>query len=197
MMGKWLSGSWVLLLLLVGLQMPSWAEDSAKEEDTAKQDVATRFGFALSYGNSFHPNNDIGFLMANYVALFDYDKIWRHSAPEALRFKLEVSLGSTTTPKPWIIASTGMMALYYLDPLSTSWLRPYIEGGIGIIYTGFRVEGQGSHLNFNPRAGIGAEFPLEKEILFTSLRWDHLSNAGLSEDNTSVDSVVLMFGAYF
>ncbi|HIJ36683.1 MAG TPA: acyloxyacyl hydrolase, partial [Deltaproteobacteria bacterium] len=122
-MRKWLSGGWVVLFVLFSLQGPSWGEDSAEK------DVATRFGFALSYGNSFHPDNDIGFLMANYVALFDYDKIWKHSAPEALRFKLEVSLGSTTTPKQWFMASTGMMALYYLDPLSTSWFRPYVEAG--------------------------------------------------------------------
>ena len=189
--GRWLFGGWVVLFVLVNLQGPSWGQDSEEDE------VLSRFGFALSYGNSIHPDNDIGFLMANYVAIFDYDKIWQHSVPEALRFKLELSLGSTTTPKQWIMASTGMMALYYLDPLSTSWFRPYVEAGIGIIYTGFRVEGQGSHLNFNPRAGIGAEFPLGEEILFTSLRWDHLSNAGLHEDNVSVDSVILMFGAYF
>jgi lipid A 3-O-deacylase len=182
---------WVVLLVLATLQGQSWGQDSVEGE------VLTRFGFGLSYGNSFHPDNNIGFLMANYVALFDYDKIWKHSAPKALRFKLELSLGSTTTPKQWVMASTGMMALYYLDPLSTSCFRPYVEAGIGFIYTGFAVEGQGSHLNFNPRAGIGAEFPLDKEILFTSLRWDHLSNAGLNEDNTSVDSVILMFGAYF
>ncbi len=190
--GRGLCGGWLVLLMLLFLQGASWGEEEAPEEY-----VPTRFGFALSYGNSFHPDNDIGFLLANYVALFDYDKIWKHSAPTALRFKLEVSLGSTVTPDQSMMASTGMMALYYLDPLSTSWVKPYIEGGIGIIYTGFRVEGQGSHLNFNPRAGVGADFPLEKETLFASLRWDHLSNAGLSEDNTSVDSVIFLFGAYF
>ncbi len=186
---------WTIFLLFMLLDGTVVAQDKNAEEVPAE--VPTRIGFALSYGNSFHPDDNIGFLMGNYLALFDYDKIWPHSAPENLRFKLELSLGSTTTPDQWVMASGSMLALYYLDFLNSTAVRPYIEGGIGLIYTGFRVEGQGSHLNFNPKAGFGLEFPLDRETLFTSLRWDHLSNAYLSRDNTSVDSVILMFGFYY
>ena len=182
---------WLAFFALMLFSETSLAEDQNTEE------VPTRFGFALSYGNTFHPDNKIGFILANYLVLFDYDKIWPHSAPENLRFKVECSLGSTTTPDNWVMASAGMLALYYLDFLDSETVRPYIEGGIGLIYTGFRVEGQGSHLNFNPKAGFGFEFPIGRETLFTSLRWDHLSNAYLNKDNTSVDSVILMFGCYF
>ncbi|MCG6878914.1 MAG: acyloxyacyl hydrolase [Deltaproteobacteria bacterium] len=182
---------WMVFLAVLLLSQPLRAEDQNEKE------VPTRFGFGLSYGNSFHPDSKIGFILANYLVMFDYDKIWPHSAPENLRFKLEFSLGSTTTPENWPMGSAAMMALYYLDFLDSEAVRPYIEGGIGLIYTGFRVEGQGSRLNFNPKAGFGFEFPIGRESLFTSLRWDHLSNAYLNEDNTSIDSVVLMFGAYF
>ena len=178
-----------LVLLLFG--------GTVRAQDPKEEAVPTRFGFGLSYGNSFHPDNDIGFIQANGYVMFDYDKIWPHKAPENLRFKLEFSLGSTTTPDNWPMGSAAMMALYYLDFMDSEVVRPYIEGGIGLIYTGFRVEGQGSRLNFNPRAGFGFEFPIGKESLFTALRWDHLSNAYLNSDNTSVDSVIFMFGAYF
>ncbi len=171
--------------------------ETSSAEDQSTEEVPTRVGFALSYGNTFHPDNKIGFVLANYLVMFDYDKIWPHSAPENLRFKLEFSLGSTTTPDHWAMASASMLALYYLDFLESKAVRPYIEGGIGLIYTGFRVEGQGSRLNFNPKAGFGFEFPMGQESLFASLRWDHLSNAYLNRDNTSVDSVILMFGVYF
>ena len=182
---------WMAFLTVLLFTQPLRAEDQNENE------VPTRFGFGLSYGQSFHPDSKIGFILANYLVMFDYDKIWPHSAPENLRFKLEFSLGSTTTPENWPMGSAAMMALYYLDFLNSEAVRPYIEGGIGLIYTGFRVEGQGSRLNFNPKAGFGFEFPIGRESLFTSLRWDHLSNAYLNRDNTSVDSVVLMFGAYF
>ena len=182
---------WTAFLAVLLFAQPLRAEDQNEEE------VPTRFGFGLSYGQSFHPDSEIGFILANYLVMFDYDKVWPHSAPENLRFKLEFSLGSTTTPENWPMGSAAMLALYYLDFPDSKAVRPYIEGGIGLIYTGFRVEGQGSRLNFNPKAGFGFEFPIGRESLFTSLRWDHLSNAYLNRDNTSVDSVVLMFGAYF
>ena len=184
----------VILVVFVALLLFG---KTSSAEDQNTEAVPTRFGFALSYGNSFHPDNDIGFLLANYLIMFDYDKVWPHSAPENLRFKLEFSLGSTTTAEHQPMGSAVMMALYYLDFLDSAAVRPYIEGGIGLIYTGFRVEGQGSRLNFNPKAGFGLEFPMGPESLFTSLRWEHVSNAYLNDDNTSIDSVVLMFGAYF
>lgn len=181
----------VFAFLLLLFQGPVEAEDSQPENDTLKM------GFALSYGNSFHPDNDIGFIQANYLAMFNNEHFGTQTLPKNLRFKVELNFGGTTTPDHWLMVSGAGLALYYLDFLDSPSVRPYIEGGLGIIYTGFRVEGQGSHLNFNPKAGIGLEFPMGRQSLFTALRWDHLSNANLSRDNTSVDSVIFMFGAYF
>ena len=179
------------LMLLILLPHGAWGEEN---QTTLVQD---RYGFALSYGNTFTPDSDIGFWKGTLWAMFDYDKIWGHKAPEALRFKIELTLGSTTRPDYKVIASTGMMALYYLECLSTRFMTPYIEGGIGVIYTDFQVDGQGSRINFNPQAGFGMEFPLGQETLFTALRWDHISNGGLNKDNQGVDSYVFMIGAYF
>ncbi|MFO7985988.1 MAG: acyloxyacyl hydrolase [Desulfatiglandaceae bacterium] len=184
---------WAGIALLLLILLPS----SGRAEEKQTDPVRDRYGFALSYGNTFTPDSDIGFWKGTLWAMFDYDKIWGHSAPEALRFKVELSLGSTTRPEYKLMASTGMMALYYLDCLSTRFMTPYIEGGIGIIYTDFQVEGQGSRINFNPRAGLGVEFPMGRETLFTALRWDHISNGGLNKDNQGIDSCIFMVGVYF
>jgi lipid A 3-O-deacylase len=183
----------LMVLFLMVVLFPSMGRG---EEEGAKP-VPNRYGVALSYGNSFFPDGDIGFWMGTLLGIFDFDKIWYQSVPDGLRVKVEVSLGSTTKPDYDVMASAGVMILYYIDALSTGFMTPYIEGGLGVIYTNFQVEGQGSRINFNPRAGFGADFPLGRETLFTALRWDHLSNAGLSSHNQSVDSVVFMVGVYF
>jgi hypothetical protein len=36
----------------------------------------------------------------------------------------------------------------YLEVISSDRLVPYLEGGIGVFYTDFQVEGQGSRINF-------------------------------------------------
>ncbi len=191
---KGIGRRWLFIVLLfVGGLLPG---TGMGEEPPLRPDP-NHYGFALSYGNSFFPDGDIGFWMGTLLGIFHFDKIGEQVIPDSLRLKVEVSLGSTTRPDHDLMASAGAMVLYYIHPLSTPFMTPYIEGGLGIIYTNFQVEGQGSRVNFNPRAGFGAEFPLDGKTFFSALRWDHLSNAGLSKDNQSVDSVLLMVGVHF
>ena len=150
----------VFAFLLLLFQGPVEAEDSQPENDTLKM------GFALSYGNSFHPDNDIGFIQANYLAMFNNEHFGTQTLPKNLRFKVELNFGGTTTPDHWLMVSGAGLALYYLDFLDSPSVRPYIEGGLGIIYTGFRVEGQGSHLNFNPKAEDWPGIPHGPSIAF-------------------------------
>jgi len=183
-----------LLLAVLVFVCPAYAE----EDESAH--VETRYGLSLAYGNTYDPTGDIGFLLLTGVALFDYDRIWPHRAPPALRFKVEGAAGVTVKSefRGRFVASLGVFALYCLDGLSGKGLRPYIEGGIGVIYTDFQVEGQGLRFNFNPHLGIGAEFPSgSKELYFASLRLHHISNAGLDDENRGVNSVVFMFGRFF
>lgn len=159
---------------------------------------ATRYGLSVTTGKTYRLKNDINFYMLSGFALYDYDKIWRHKAPEALRFKVEASIGAAHYQKTRLVTSMNMFALYYLDMFKTSKLKPYIEGGIGIIYTDFQVRGQGLRINFNPQLGIGTEIKTENDnTYYLSLRLHHISNGGLDEDNRGIDSVMGMFGFYF
>ena len=161
-------------------------------------DIPTRYALAASIGNTFDPTDDITFFQLTGVIMWDYDKVWRHWAPEPLRFKIEATAGVATSPRTRGMGSMGMMALYYLESISNHRFNPYIEGGIGLIYTGFKVDGQGSRLNFNPQVGIGTEVrPETGPPYFGAVRLSHISNAGLHHDNRGVNSVVLMIGRYF
>lgn len=166
-------------------------------EEGQKHEVPDRYGLAITLGNTYDPDNDTSFAMLTGFAIYDYDKIWPHAAPENLRFKVEGSIGSTLESDTDFMASAGIAALYYLDSVSLRGFRPYIEGGIGLIYTGFKVPGQGLHLNFNPQAGIGAEFEMGSKSVWSSLRLHHLSNMGIDDENRGVNSVVLLIGTFF
>jgi lipid A 3-O-deacylase len=188
---------WMNAFLLIAAFLfvgPAYAEEDEGE------DVETRFGLSLSYGNSYTPTGDIGFLLLSGMALFDYDRIWPHRAPSALRFKVEGAAGATVASeyRGKFMASMSIFALYYLDALSGKALRSYIEGGIGVIYTDFQVEGQGLRFNFNPQFGFGAEFPREsKKPYFAALRLHHISNAGLDDENKGINSIVFTLGRFF
>jgi lipid A 3-O-deacylase len=170
---------------------------AAGEKST--DEIPTRYGLAGILGHTFDPVSDINFLQITGFGMWDYDKVWHHWAPDPLRWKLEGTAGATTSPNTRAMISIGMMALYYLEPLSTSRLLPYVEGGIGIIYTDFQVEGQGSRFNFNPQIGIGAEIKREDsdKPFFVAIRLSHISNAGLSSENRGVNSYLIMIGRFF
>jgi hypothetical protein len=184
----------VMLIAALLFASPISAEEGKDDR------VETRYGVSLAYGNTYDPTGDIGFLLLSGVVVFDYDRIWPHRAPQALRFKVEAGAGSTLTSefRGRFVASIGVLALYYLDRLTGRGVRPYVEGGIGVIYTDFQVEGQGLRLNFNPQLGIGAEFPAgSKTPFFAALRLHHISNAGLDDENRGINSVVFTLGRFF
>jgi hypothetical protein len=180
-----------LLLSVVFHPIPLRSETITGEVNPAA--VPNRYGMALIGGNTYSPTNDISLFMVSGFALFDYEKVWHHQAPAPLRFKTEFAFGGASGSERGFVGSAGITALYYVDPLSGRSFRPYVEGGIGLIYTDFRVQGQGLHLNFNPQAGIGVELT---SGVFAAARLHHISNGGLSHNNQGVNSVVLMIGRF-
>ena len=155
----------------------------------------TRAGLAFSCGVSYSPSG-VDFCLLTGILLFDYDRVWPQEAPETLRFRVEYSLGAITEPRTRLMTSANMIAHLYYPGRSAGRVRPYVEGGIGIIYTDFKVEGQGLRINFNPLLGLGFEFGPDP-ALFVEMRIHHISNGGLDEENRGVNSVQLMFGRYF
>jgi len=157
-----------------------------------------QYGVSAEYGYTFDPGQDITFLLARVFAIYDYGTVWRQDRPKALRFKVEGAIGSTLTPRTDLMVSANMLALYYPGRLTGRSLRPYLEGGIGVIYTEFRVKGQEYHFNFNPLLGVGCELPQQNgRNPFAAIRLHHLSNAGIGPDNRGVNSVELQVGRYF
>ncbi len=173
-------------------------EASAFGEKKTDKTTEPRYGLGISLGLGYDPSDARNFMGLTGIALYDYEAIWPHRAPDQLRFKLEGSLGGTICSGPDFFASAGFLALYYFDGLSTSLLQPYIEGGVGLIFTEHKVKGQGSRINFNPQAGLGMDIsPETGPDFWVSLRLHHLSNAGLKKDNRGVNSLVLQGGKFF
>jgi lipid A 3-O-deacylase len=184
--------------ILISLFLFLSASGFSRGADEPSRPVPNRYGMAISGGNSYSPENDISYVLLTAFGLFDYRKVWGHRAPEALRFKVEGTVGTTTRPDRKLMTSANMFALYYLKGLTSKAFRPYVEGGIGVIYTDFQVEGQGLRFNFNPQAGIGVEVGEETDRpFFFAVRLHHISNAGLDHDNKGVNSVLLLTGMFF
>jgi lipid A 3-O-deacylase len=160
--------------------------------------LPNQYGISGEYGYAFDPRRDINFVMARVFGIFDYGSIWHQNRPKSLRFKVEGAVGSTVNPAGDFMASANILAMYYPGLRAKQSLRPYVEAGIGVIYTELRVKGQGLHFNFNPLLGVGCELPQQDgKNPFTAIRLHHISNGGIYHENRGVNSVELQVGRYF
>ena len=168
----------------------AWAAESTHYEPS-------RYGAGLLLGQVYDPE-EIGLAILQGVLLVDYDRIFPHRAPASLRLKFEGNLGLTTDGRNRLLISVDMLALNYLSRFAVADGTPYVEAGIGLIYTDFRVEGQGLRFNFNPQVGVGLEYALPKGgALTTALRFHHVSNGNLYHENRGMNSALLMIGYLF
>lgn len=67
----------------------------------------------------------------------------------------------------------------------------YIDGGAGILGTTREVPSAGSHFNFTPQVGGGATVRINgDQRLMVGLRWHHISNADIYDNNPGRDSLM-------
>ena len=155
-------------------------------------------GVALNFGSSYDPDPTFRFAQLSLMALYDYEQIMSHPAPEALRFKIEGSVGAADVSSNRAMVALNIFALYYLNGLSHGDFKPYVEAGIGIAYNDFQVDGQGMRFNFNPQAGIGTEWQMfGTQRWYSALRAYHLSNGNLHSDNRGINAVLFQLGISF
>jgi lipid A 3-O-deacylase len=147
------------------------------------------------YAGRAYDWSDLYFFQASWQSLYDYETIWGHRAPEGLHIRFEGDLGvakGTEFSGERLVASGNFLAVYEFGTPQRGRFVPYVEAGVGLIYTDFQREGQAYRVNFNPVAGVGIRYG----TTFLTLRLHHLSNGGLNEDNRGINSVVLGFGIY-
>ncbi len=189
-MSRWLTA----LLLVTSCLFGSVAVGQAQEPESGY--LANRYGFSVLAGGAYDPDH-FGLVIVQGVALLDYDKVAWHRAPDTLRLKLELNLGLRTDPDPRLLLSGNALALYYLRQPEKSW-RPYLEAGIGVIYTDFQVDGQGLRINFNPQFGAGVEHALTNgDAVTMGVRFSHVSNGNLHHDNRGINAALVSWGYLF
>ena len=77
-------------------------------------------------------------------------------------------------------------------------LRPFVEGGEGILYTDLRKQNLGTRMQFSSQIGAGLEYALGPDLALTlGGRFRHISNAGLSKRNPGISTIYGLIGVTF
>lgn len=184
----------LLFPLLAGLLQPG---------ASPARDFDPRWGFAGSFSRTVISTKPMSFVMAHGVLSLDYESFWFHPAPKSLRFKIEPAVGKVVdvpgdAPADGALLSLNAFAQFMPEFAAVGRFHPYVEGGIGGIWTSFRLRHQGSNLNFNPQLGVGVEYSNpDGPDLFAAVRLHHVSNANLARENRGINSVMVLLGCLF
>jgi hypothetical protein len=88
---------------------------------------------------------------------------------------------------------------FKLNFLPQSWIQPFVAGSVGFLYFQHDIPvPDSSRLNFTPEAGLGVQFFLAPQRALTlGYKFQHISNAGISDRNPGLNSHVIYAGFSF
>jgi hypothetical protein len=92
----------------------------------------------------------------------------------------------------------GVSPLFARLTFGGSAVRPFIEGGEGILYTDLRKQRLGTRMQFSSQFGAGLEFALDDDRSLTiAARVRHMSNAGIASSNPGITTLFGLIGITF
>jgi lipid A 3-O-deacylase len=148
------------------------------------------------YGGTAYDWSRMSFCLVNFQRLYKYSDVCPHNTPDRAKMKFEFNIGAaegSDFPGQRIMVSGDILSVYEFDSPKNTKIVPYIEGGVGLIYSDFQRPDQGLRFNFNPVAGAG----LRMGSKYIVVRLHHISNGGTNDNNRGVNSIMLGVGAYF
>jgi hypothetical protein len=159
------------------------------------QKGATEWGLGIGFGDNFHISTDIKEDIQYYFLNLSWGKIlkeWERSG--SLEFLTEGFLAYSRQDSKDRYA-VGITPLFSYDFKSFGKAIPFLELGVGVLYTSLNPKHFGSHFNFTPQGGVGFRYAIARDTFVKlSYRIHHILNAGLSEDNRGIDSHLFSLG---
>ena len=164
----------------------------AKGIEPDRFELRAGFGYQFNNNPDLDPLNEVLLLPSMTVPISDV------MGPSWFRGKFEWNpeLYCATFTKPFvrpIIGITPLQFQYALEPIRR--FAPYITGGAGVLWTNLKRHETDSHVNFNSQAALGVRYALtQRSSLIAEYRYTHVSNAGIREPNSGLNTNSFLVG---
>jgi hypothetical protein len=149
---------------------------------------------------------------STYIRYFAiHSDVGFHLWERADRWFAERNIGALWIIEPWVafvsdqhgINKTdsfeiGVSPLFGKLTFGDARVRPFVEGGEGILYTDLRKEHFGTLFQFSSQFGGGVEYEIRPGVAFTiAARLRHMSNAGIAGSNHGLNTYMGLIGLTF
>jgi hypothetical protein len=92
----------------------------------------------------------------------------------------------------------GVSPLFAKLTFTDATVRPFVEGGLGILYSDLRKQGMGTQMQFTSQVGAGIEYQVRSDLSLTfAARFRHMSNAGIHGGNPGLNLLYGLVGVTF
>ena len=187
-------------LLVVFTIAPVWAEPDTTPEEPHKW--LREISLVTGYGTASLQKKSADYEIIPILPQFGFDI---NPLLEKMSITPRGTLEFVTEPiinvviSPDANAEMGFSLLLKYSDKITSRIAPYIEGGPGVVYTTQHTHEQGTQYNFLSQVGAGLQFFLNDNYALTGgYRFRHMSNAGITHDNSGINHHFILVGlSYF
>ncbi|MCM8763167.1 MAG: acyloxyacyl hydrolase [Candidatus Omnitrophica bacterium] len=186
---------WVMIICILVFSLSFFSICFAR--DTEKS-LLKEIGLFTGYANGDLIDKDDYCLILTIVRLgFDLKPFlnkFNFNPPGLVEFEFEPFANTLISPDPNAEIGFNLLLKYGL-PL-TQRLYPYLEGGVGFVYTTQHTLEQSTQYNFIPQAGAGIIYFLKKDSLAVTAgyRYRHLSNASIKAPNKGINVDMALVG---
>jgi lipid A 3-O-deacylase len=193
---NWQVAVWLLIALLLGTASPLRAADLLPQPGSWEFGVRSGYSFGQRDVEMVPVNARIGY------TLFRGKKwIIPHGALQIgiEPFASVITKVANPSQRSGSLELGGVLpALTYYFDLGYN-IYPYVEGGLGMLYTDLRGYNLGGHFSFMEMVGTGVTYFLNENIAISvGWRFRHISNASLYDDNAALNTDTIMGGiSYF
>ena len=196
-----------LPMVVEAASIESVQKETRKNTDKKESEKVklTELGFLTGYGHGQLKEQGNYNIVPLFVRL-GYDiKPWVKDKLQLnprgrLTFEVEPFINPVTSPATNVEIGVGTLMKYnFRNPNRSklglmSKVDPYIEGGIGVIYSSQPFK-YSTNFNFNDQVGIGLDYELnDDKNLVIGYRYRHVSNASLKQPNGGIDTHMIISG---
>ena len=185
----------MLFGLCLGL-IAFWASVASAEGPFQKE--ATEWGFSVGFGDNSHIKKNVKEDIQFYFLTPSWGKvlrIWDRLGSSEFVIEGFLSYAQQESKSRYASGITSLL-VHNFKPIGKTVF--FLELGVGILYTDLNPKNFGSNFNFTPQGGIGLRYKIRPGVFLKfSYRFHHISNAGIDEDNRSIDSHFFSLGVSF
>ncbi len=183
---------WMAALSLIGLfDAPRLAAQAGPEGASSEWQVWTGGGHGINGSQSGTSVWNLG-LRYGLILTSPY-------GPGFLRGQLEYAFD--VVPAWAIVQKTNTAYGAGVDPFAFKWIltspkkvKPFFQIEGGTLFTNTKVPEGTSQINFTTSGGIGAHFLGSKHNFSAEVRFQHISNAGMSTPNPGINTIQVRIG---